>query len=199
MNINSLGGLLLELAHSNVSRVAPSPNSASLDNTRDASALGKKVLEGLDSGKFEKQAGNLRPEAPKAAEPNVSQPGFTPLPLRSDLFPGARFFTRLGDGEENGATIDGDNAEVFVYVETEHMGPIWVSLSWVNNSLSVKYYTENEDASKTIKENFSDMRGELIESGFHEVSLTSQSRTNLGHITSELLPKFDAYLLNQRV
>ena len=62
-----------------------------------------------------------------------------------------------------------------------------------------KYYTENEDASKTLKESFSEMRGELIESGFHEVSLTSQSRTNLGNITSELLPKFDAYLLNQRV
>lgn len=199
MNISSLGSLLLELANSNVSRVAPSPNMANLDSARESNSLGKKVLEGLDSGKFEKQPGNLRTDAPKTAEPSVHQPTFAPLPLRSELFPGARFFTRLDDREGNGEDIGEQNAEIFVYVETEHMGPIWVSLSWINNSLSVKYYTENEEASKTLKEGFTDIREELLESGFHEVALSSQSRTNLGNMTSELLPRFDAFLLNQRV
>jgi len=199
MNIYSLGSLLLELAHSNVNRVAPTPKAAGLESTRDPSAFGKKVLEGLDLSKFEKQAGNLRSESQKTAEPNTNQPNFAPLPLRSELFPGARFFIRLDDRDENGNVIHGQHSEIFVYVETDHMGPIWVSLAWINNSLSVKYYTENEETSKILKESFPEMRGDLIETGFHEIALTSQSRNNLGSITSELLPKFDAYLLNQRV
>jgi len=199
MNINSLGSLLLELANSNVNRVAPSPNTPNLDGARDPLSLGKKVLEGLDSGKFEKQAGNLRSDAPKTAEPNVNQPTFAPLPLRSELFPGARFFTRLDEREGSGEDYSEQDTEIFVYIETDNMGPIWVSLSWKNKTLSVKYYTENEEASKTLKKGFPDIRGDLIESGFPEVALTSQSRNNLGNMTSELLPKFDAYLLNQRV
>ena len=199
MNINSLGSLLLELANSNVNRVAPAPNTPNLDSARDPLSLGKKVLEGLDSGRFEKQAGPTRSDAPKTAEPNVQQPTFAPLPLRSELFPGARFFTRLDEREGGGEEADEQNAEVFVYIETDHMGPIWVSLAWKSKALSIKYYTENEEASKLLKEGFPEIRGELIESGFPEVALTSQSRNNLGNMTSELLPNFDAYLLNQRV
>jgi len=202
MNINPIKGLLGDLAGNNVNRVASPPKTGSFDNLRDASTFGRRVLDGLNAGKLEKHAQmqNARTGAQKAsAEPPTTQLNFVPLPMRSDLFPEARFFARLDERDGENRTGGAEKTEIFVYVETDSLGSIWVSMSWINHSLSIRYYTENNDSSKTIREDFAVIKKDLIELGFKEVSQTSQAREDLGSLTSVLLPQFDAYLINQRV
>jgi hypothetical protein len=199
MNFSSLSSLLHDLTSNHINRVTPAPKAQSAESARDPSAFGKKYLEGLGNAKLAKHVGKTPAGANKAPETVPAQLSFAPLPLRSELFQEARFFIRLDEHDPENQSTDAQNSEIFIYVETEHMGPIWVSLHWIHNNLSVKYYTENEGTSKILREGFSTIRGDLLETGFHEVALASQSRANLGGITNELLPKFDAYLLNQKV
>ncbi|MDF9409981.1 MAG: Flagellar hook-length control protein FliK [Pelotomaculum sp. PtaB.Bin013] len=198
MNINLLTNLLFEMTNRNISKVSPAPKPEGAASTRDAMALGKKVLEALDNSQPEKLP--TRVETKQIIEPTVNSPAFTPLPLRSELFPEARFFARLNErNAADSATVDRPVTEIFVHIDTDNMGHIWINLSWRNNFLSVKYFTENENSSKILRENFSPIRDALKEIGFNEVSLTSQARAGLGGLTNELLPKFEAYLLNREI
>jgi len=198
MNINLLTNLLVELANRNVSKVSPTSKTEGAAGTRDAMALGKKVLEALDNSPHERYS--TRVETKQTAEPTVNTPAFTPLPLRSELFPGARFYARLDERNAAGSTtVNEPVTEIFIYIDTENMGYIWINLSSWNNFLSVKYFTDSEKSSQILRENFPPIRDDLKEIGFQEVSLTSQARTGLGGITDELLPKFEAYLLNRKI
>lgn len=198
MNINLLTNLLFEMTNRNISKVSPAPKPEGAASTRDAMALGKKVLEALDNSPYEKLP--TRVETKQITEPTVNSPAFTPLPLRSELFPEARFFARLDErNTADSATVDRPVSEIFVHIDTENMGHIWINLSWRNNFLSVKYFTESESSSKILRENFSPIRDDLKEIGFNEVSLTSQARAGLDGLTNELIPKFEAYLLNRKI
>jgi len=198
MNINLLTNLLFEMTNRNINKVSPAPKPEGAASTRDAMALGKKVLEALDSSQPEKLA--ARVETKPGIETTVNSPAFTPLPLRSELFPEARFFARLNErSAADSAAVDRPVTEIFVHIDTDNMGHIWINLSWQGNFLSVKYFTENENSSKILRENFSPIRADLKEIGFNEVSLTSQARAGLGGLTNELLPKFEAYLLNKEI
>lgn len=200
MNINALTSLLHELTNSNVSRVSPTPKAENSTGSRDTLALGKKALEALNSTQLNKQA--TRSENKRTAEPVViQQPAFTPLPLRSELFPNARFFAKLGEKKASVQNAVNETAtEMFIHIDLENMGSIWITLSLNNNAqLSVKYFTDNEGASKTIRKNFTSIKDDLQEIGFQNVFLTSQAHIALNNLTNELLPKFEAYLLNQKV
>lgn len=198
MNINVLSNLLAELSSRNISKVSPAAKTDAAAGMREAATQGKKVLEALSTGAAaEKQA--ARAETKQTAEPALQQPVFTPLPLRSELYPEARFFARLEDREEASAAGGEPVAEVFIHVVTGHLGHIWINLVKRQNYLSVKYFTDNEAASRILRDNFPPVREDLKAIGFQEVSLTSQARTALGRLTEELLPKFEAYLLNRRI
>jgi len=199
MNISIITNLLLELANQNVNKVSPAPRADSIARPRDALALGKKVLESVDTGlKNSTQASHV--ETKQVTENAVTAPAFTPLPLRSEVFPGARFYARL-DEERAGNPVTREKVnvkEIFVFLITENMGCIWVSLSSRKDLLSVKCFTDNERSSMLLRENFSSIKDDLQKIGFTEVTLTSQVRNGLGGI-EELLPKFEACLLNQKV
>lgn len=198
MNINSLTSLLYELTNRNISKVSPTAKTENAESTRNAMVLDKKVLEALDTTqhtRYTAKAENQRP-----AEPTVSQPVFTPLPFRSEIFPEAKFFARLDERNAASATSKGsDDIEVIVYLDTENMGHIWINLSLLNNSLSVKYYTENEGSSKLLRENFLPIKNDLKKIGFQEVSLISQTSADLSGLTNELIPKFEAFLVNLKI
>jgi len=198
MNISLLTNLLFELSNRNISKVSPAPKTEGAASARDAMALGKKVLDALDNTPH---AGySSRAETKQTVEPTVNQPAFTPLPLRSELYPEARFFARLDERNASDSTTANKTAtEIFVYIDTDNMGQIWINLSWRNNCLSVRYFTDNERSSEILRENFFPIRDELKEIGFQEVSLTSQARAGLGGLTNEVLPKFEAYLLNKKI
>lgn len=197
MNINQLSNLLSELANRNINKISPPGKTDGAAGLREAVNPGKKVLEALTTGTLEKQA--PRAETKQTAEPVVQQPAFTPLPLRSGLYPEARFFARMEERKDTSAADSAPVTEIFIQVVTGHLGHIWINLSSQHNYLSVKYFTDNEDTSKILRENFPPLREDLKTIGFPEVSLTSQARAALGRLTEELLPKFEAYLLNQKI
>jgi len=197
MNINLLTNLLFELTNRNVVKVSPASKTEGAASTRDTLALGKKVLEALDTGSHEKHS--TRVETKQTAEPTVNPPAFTPLPLRSELFPEATFFARLGEREAKSTADSESVTEISIHIVTGNLGHIWINLSSRNDFLSVKCFTDSENSSKILRENFPHMRDDLKELGFQEVSLTSQARAGLGRLTDELLPKFEAYLLNRKI
>jgi len=196
MNISIITNLLLELANQNVSKVSPAPKTEGVARARDALALGKKVLETVDAGLQERHSSRV--ETKQTTEQPITPPAFIPLPLQSEIFPGARFYARLDRESAAAAAAQEQVKEIFIYLITENLGHIWISLSLRKDFLSVRCFTDNEMSGKILRENFSLIKDDLQKIGFTEVSLTSQVRNGLAGI-EELLPKFEACLLNQKV
>ncbi|BAF58645.1 MAG: flagellar hook-length control protein FliK [Pelotomaculum sp.] len=199
MNINALTGLLLELASQSTSKT-----------TRIAKAEGPPRLPGEAPAAFKSalraaSGAGPAPEQPalqKAGQPadEASQlPPFIPLPLRSELFREARFFARTGGGRAGKAAARAPASDVFICLVTENLGRLWAGLSWRDELLSVRYFTENEAASRMLAENFPELKESLQEIGFAEVSLSSLVRGELKAIAEELLPKFQAHLLDRKI
>jgi len=103
---------------------------------------------------------------------------------------------KAGEMEKAGEEPGG---EIFACLITENLGTVWICLTCKKNFLSVKYFTDQEASNRVLKENFSPMRGELKEIGFMEVSITSQTRTELGAIVEGLLPKIEQHLLDRKI
>ncbi|OPY58232.1 MAG: hypothetical protein A4E55_01051 [Pelotomaculum sp. PtaU1.Bin035] len=198
MNINTLTNLLFELASRNINKVSPAVKTEGVAHARDAMALGKKMLETIDTSLQERRPAQV--ETKQQFEQPVTPPAFTPLPLRSELFPAARFYTRLDEDKTGAASAAREPAnEIFIYLATANLSNIWVRISSKKDFLSVKCFTDNGETSKILRENFPLITLDLKEIGFTEVCLTSQTRAELRGIVEELLPKFEAYLLNRKI
>lgn len=196
MNINALALLLLDFAKQN-SKISPAARAEGTAGARGAAGTPKNAAKILNTGPLPERA--PASEAKQAPEQPAQPPAFAPLPLRSALFPEARFFARVGK-EKPGSNAGAQQvAELFICLVTENLGRIWVALFCRKDFLSVKYFTSNSAASKTLRENFPSLREDLIEAGFKEVSLSSQTRAELGAIADGLLPRFERHLLDQRI
>lgn len=198
MNINGLTTLLLELAYQSSSKISPATKVEGVARLRDATVAGKKALEAVDNGTPAGQP--ARVETKQTEEQSAPPLAFTPLPLRSDLFPEARFFARLGQ-EKAGTATPGDQAsEIFICLITENLGRVWVGLSCRKDEfLSVQYFTDNKPASRVLKENFPLIRADLKAIGFAEISLTSRARAELGAVVEGLLPRFEEHLFDRKI
>lgn len=196
MNINALTSLLLELANQSTSKVTPALRAEGVAGVRGVAASVKKGLEALTDGKRAKSSTGL--ETKQTAEQPAQLPAFTPLPLRSGLFPEARFFAGLG-GEKAGAAGKEPASDIFICLATETLGRIWAGLSCRKDFISVKFFTGSETSSKVLREDFPSLREDLKEAGFKEVSLTSRARAELGLVVDGLLPRFEQHLLDRRI
>lgn len=136
--------------------------------------------------------------AQQKPEQPFSAPSFIPLPLRTGLFQEARFFARLGEGK-TGAGAGREAEEFFICLITKNLGRIWVGISCHNDFLSVKCFTDQETSNKILRKHFPPLREDLKTIGFNEVSLTSQTRSELGAVVEGLLPKFEEHLFDRKV
>lgn len=195
MNITGLTALLLDLAYQNSSKVSPASRAGAVAKLQDAGSAEGKFLD----SKTAPITGKAADEPKEVSERPAQQPAFSPLPLRSDLFRESRFFARIEDGHEQASASSEKIRELFVCLHTENMGWIWVGLFWRNDFLSVKCFTESRLTSKTIKESFPVLREELKGTGFSEIALISQAKSQLGAMAEGLLPKFEMHLIDRKI
>lgn len=198
LNINALTTLLLDLAYPGSNKISPATKAESVARIRDANVAGKKALGVMDAGNLTGQP--ARVETRQTEEQSAHHLAFTPLPLRSDFFPEARFFAKHGGKKAGAADPEEQASEIFICLITENLGRVWVDLSCRNNEfLSVKYFTDNEPASRVLKEGFSLLRDDLKNIGFAEIALTSRARAELGAVVEGLLPRFEEHLLDRKI
>lgn len=194
MNINALTAILQELAYQSSNRTAPATRAENVAQVHDLIITAQKMVEaaGTSSTGLATQA-NI--------EQTTEQPfpilSFVPLPLRSELFPEARFFAGLGEDKTTAPAGQEMVEEIFICVVTEKLGQVWIGLACRNDFLSVKCFTEQEMSNKIIRENFPALRNDLKTIGFKEVSLTSRTRSELGAFAEAQLPKFEEHFLNR--
>ncbi len=195
MNISGLANLLLELATQAGSRVAPPPRAEGVGKVRGP---GEPVQKALVTPLEGKERGVL-PQPEQHTAPAVENPAFVPLPLRSELYPDARFYARFPQEKPAGSNSAPVAPTVFLCLVTENLGTLWFGLTLRDSGLFVNCFTESEEANRTLRENFSLLREELLSSGFSTVSLSSCRRSELGLLAAEILPKFERHLLDHRV
>lgn len=195
MNISGIASLLLELAGQAGSKVAPVPRAEGAGKARGAGELARKPQAAPPGGE---EAGST-PSPDQQAAPARDYPLFVPLPLRSEIYPHARFYARFlrekGAGEKRAPVTPA----VFLCLVTENLGTLWFGLTLRDEGLMVNCFTESEEANRTLTENFPLLREELLSAGFSTVSLTSCRRSELGLLAAEILPKFEMHLLDRRV
>ncbi len=197
MNINSIATILSELAYQQKNVAAPAARVEGIPQVREATTALREALEGESVKNTALQS--ARTETPQQkTEQSFPLPAFIPLPLRTDLFPEARFFARHGE-EKEGAGVDRETEEVFICLITENLGRIWVGIAVRNDLLSVKYFTGREDLNQVLRQNFPTLREELKSIGFSRVSLTSQAKAELDTVAAGLLPKFEAHLFDRKI
>lgn len=196
MNINNLKGLLLELAYLNSSKVSPSGRAEGVTRIIDVLSAG----EGFKKPGYESPSpGGKTPafKAQHAPETSVNPPSFIPLPIKTDLFREARFLARYSEEKLSGT--DEQFAEIFICLLTMHLGRIWINLNSKKNSLSVKFFTDSEQAGNTLKESFQPLAGALEKTGYPDITLTSLVRPELSAVIEGLLPKLEEHLLDRKI
>lgn len=195
MNISGIASLLLELAGQAGSKVAPVPRAEGPGKARGAGELTRKTGTALSGGE---EAG--RPSLPEQQALSARDyPPFVPLPLRSEIYPNARFYARFPrEKAAAGETVPATPA-VFLCLVTENLGILWFGLTLRDSGLAINCFTESEEANRTVTENFSTLREELLSAGFSSVSLSSCRRSELGLLAAEILPKFEMHLLDRCV
>lgn len=196
MNITGLTALLTELAYQTASKVEPLARAEGAKKLQDAAQSGKIRAEAATAA-----ASANRPAGPEANPPAAPQAplAFTPLPLRTALFPEATFFARPGEEEAGRNRGESRAFEVFICLITENIGKIWLGLFYRQDLLSVKCFTESRAVSKVLKDHFAALETELANLGFSKVSLTSSTRTELGAVVEGLLPRFEMHLLDRKI
>ncbi|NLI11814.1 flagellar hook-length control protein FliK [Pelotomaculum propionicicum] len=198
MNIYGITAILQELAYQSNSLTSPAARTEATAPVHDVTMAAQKVVEaeGLNLA-----AGQpVQVEAQQTSPQPLPVPVFLPLPLRSDIFPEARFFVRPEDEKPEAKAAEHDQImDIFICLITETMGRVWVGLFCRKEYLSVKCFTDQESTNKLLRQNFTPLRESLKEIGFKEVSLTSQARLELGAVVEGLLPKFESHLLDHKV
>lgn len=196
MNINAVTAILQELMYQRVNQASPASRVEGATRARDLAAAAQKMAQAAGTSSPAGKTGQVNTE--KANEQPLPILDFVPLPLQSELFPGARFFARMRE-DKTAEQATKEVEEVFICLITEKLGQVWIGLACRESFLSVKCLTEQETSNTMIRENSSPLREELRAIGFSEVSVTSQTRTELGAITEGQLPKFEAHLFDQSV
>ncbi len=198
MPINALTLLLLNLAQ-NV-KTGPASGKQGAEGGRQAATYAAKALETPDTGFLPERSAALKTK-PASEPPPVQPPALLPLPLRSALFPEARFFAGTEDEKQDADASAKSRpvAELLVCLVTQNLGNIWIMLSFRQDSLCVKYFTGEQAASQMLRKNFTLLRAGLKEAGFKEVSLSTQTRAGLGMVEEELLPRLEQHLLDHRI
>ncbi len=199
MHINALTLLLLNLARQGGGKTDPASGKQGGGGVRNTATPAGKAPEIPDTGLLPERSS--APKTKPASEPPVPPPALTPLPLRSALFPEARFYAGAED-EKQGAGASAKSrpvSELFICLVTQNLGNIWIMLSCRQDSLHVKYFTGDQAVSKMFRENFPPLRAVLKEAGFKEVSLSTQTRAKLATVGEELLPRLERHLLDHRI
>jgi hypothetical protein len=197
MNINAITSILTELTYQNSNVTSPATRAEGVAQVRDMTAAAREALEAEGVKTSALQTARTETTQQKTEQP-FSIPAFIPLPLRSDLFPEARFFARLGE-EKTGAGAGREAEEFFICLITENLGRIWIGVACRSDFLSVKCFTDQEGPNKILRQHFPPLRDDLKTIGFKEVSLTSQARTELGAVVEGLLPKFEEHLFDRKI
>ena len=197
MNINAITTILQELLYQSNSRTSPTARAESVTQVGDVTVATQKMAEAAATSSLIGEHGRVSTN--QTSEQHFPIPAFVPLPLRSELFPEARYFARMDKNKTTAKAEKDVIEEIFICLATEKLGQIWFGLACRKDFLSVTCFTEQEAANKIIRKNFSPLRDELKEIGFKEVSLTSRIKTELGAIAEGQLPKFEAHFLNRTV
>ncbi len=195
MNINALTTLLQELAYQSSSKVSPAEKAEGASRVRDAIAAGGKPAAGAGpAGAQINQA-----EAKLNQEQLFIPPAFAPLPMRSELFQEARFFARLNERNAGTAVHQAQASDIYICLITENLGRVWVNLTYRNDELLVKCFTDQDSSNKVIRKNLPLLQEDLMSIGFKEVFISSQARHELGAVVEGLLPKFEMHLLDRKI
>jgi len=195
LNISGLTNLLLELAGQAGSKVTPAARVEGAGRVHGAAELVKKA--GMPA--VEQEAPGTSPSSQPEAPSTHEFPPFVPLPLRSELYPSARFFARFPEEKRTGGAAAQKAPAVFICLLTENLGTLWFGLALRENNLTVKCFTESEEVNRTVRENLPLLKEELLLAGFSAVSLASYRRSELGSLAAEILPKFEKHLLDRRI
>lgn len=197
MSINAITTILQELVYQSSNRTSPAAKAGNVTQVLDLTTAAQKMAEAADTHLSTGQSGQINAE--KTPEQPYLTSSFVPLPLRSELFPGARYFARLGEDKTELQASKEAVEEIFICLDTEKLGQMWIGLAWRRDFLSVTCFTQKETANQIMRENFPQLREDLKASGFKEVSLTSQTKNELGAIVDGQFPKFEEHFLNRTI
>lgn len=195
MNINAITTILQELIYQSSQKASPMARPEGVTQVRDLTVASQKIAEAADIGSSVEQPGQVNAE--QTTEQPFTVPAFVPLPLRSELFPEARYFARIGEDKTKPKTHKEVIEEIFICLFTEKLGQIWIGLACQKDYLHVTCYTEQKMANQIIRENSPHLREDLKTVGFKEVSLTTQVKAELAAILEGQLPKFEEHFLNR--
>lgn len=197
MNINAITTILQELTYQSSNLTSPAARAESVAHVRDLTAAAQKMVEAADPNPTTGQPDRI--DTRQTTEQPFPIPAFVPLPLRSELFPGTRFFARMGKDTTTSEARKEMDEEIFICLVTESLGQVWIGLACRKDFLSVRCFTEQEMSNKILRENSPPLREDLKTIGFKEVSLTCQTRAELGAIVEGQLPKFEQHFLDRKI
>jgi hypothetical protein len=104
-------------------------------------------------------------------------PEFLPLPIKSDLYEQAGFFIK--NNKEENSSVDSQQKEVFIRLNTENIGLLWISLAGTEDSLKLILYTEKESYTLMFQEVMPLLLDELKQLGYNKVTANAVTRQGI--------------------
>ncbi len=167
------------------------------------SKLIKKGLKSSQKTIIDESTGILKEnQTAQQAQTKTAQPlpEFLPMPLKTPLYSQSGFFIKNQKDKTNSAD-NSDPTEVFIYLKTENIGILWISLSALEDLLKIVIYTEKEQFTEQFKEILPTVTEGLRQLGYPSVmanSITRPGITNCAEISSsEVSSQF--YLIDWEV
>ncbi|NTW04814.1 MAG: flagellar hook-length control protein FliK [Peptococcaceae bacterium] len=126
-------------------------------------------------------------------------PEFLPLPIKSDLYEQADFFVKNNTDENRNS--DAQQKEIFIRLNTENIGLLWISLAGAEDSLKIILYTERESYTIMFQEVMPFLVDELQQLGYNKVTVNAVTRQGIkscAEISSSKNPS-QLYLIDMEV
>ncbi|WP_018084509.1 hypothetical protein [Desulfurispora thermophila] len=185
MQINQLIPALLRI----LGQRAPTPPDKSPPGQQDFARIltqdtvaANKTQSPAESRQVQQTSPTLETSGP------VVWPGYVPLPWRSELFPRASFYIKFTEKETETCSEEKPAPLcLFVQLQTNHMGPLWLYWLVENQHCLLQIYTPLKEVARLLQGNLSELETLLLGS-YRSCQLHCHYRPGL-RTGQELLPE----------
>lgn len=127
-------------------------------------------------------------------------PDYLPLPLKSPLFDESAFYIK-NEGETRAGRGNPSHTAIYIRLRTENLGTIWISLTTINESLSLSFFTEAESYTEALQETFPALVEGLQKMGYPSVKTSGITRPGIESCADIASGQHDSasYILNLEV